>query len=165
MISIQYAGIESIDDIRDIVNEVWPVAYDHILESDQLEYMLHLIYAPEALKRQMTLFEHRFLLAREGEHAIGFASFAPHPDIPSIFHLHKIYVLSSYQGKHIGALLLQHVILEIKNKGASTLHLNVNRYNNARYFYEKFGFRILRKEDIDIGEGYFMNDYVMGKDI
>jgi ribosomal protein S18 acetylase RimI-like enzyme len=39
--------------------------------------------------------------------------------------------------------------------------LNVNRNNKALGFYQKFGFVILREEDIDIGNGYFMNDYIM----
>jgi ribosomal protein S18 acetylase RimI-like enzyme len=39
--------------------------------------------------------------------------------------------------------------------------VNVNRHNKALHFYEKYGFKIIREEDIDIGEGYFMNDYVM----
>jgi ribosomal protein S18 acetylase RimI-like enzyme len=37
----------------------------------------------------------------------------------------------------------------------------VNRHNRALHFYEKQGFKIIREEDIDIGSGYFMNDYVM----
>jgi hypothetical protein len=38
----------------------------------------------------------------------------------------------------------------------------VNRYNNAKSFYEKMGFAIVREEDIPIGP-YWMNDYVMRK--
>jgi ribosomal protein S18 acetylase RimI-like enzyme len=41
--------------------------------------------------------------------------------------------------------------------------LNVNRYNKARFFYEKLGFVIMKEEDIDIGSGYYMIDYVMEK--
>jgi len=37
----------------------------------------------------------------------------------------------------------------------------VNRQNNAKNFYEKLGFVVIKEEDIDIGNGYFMNDYVM----
>jgi ribosomal protein S18 acetylase RimI-like enzyme len=38
--------------------------------------------------------------------------------------------------------------------------LNVNRYNPAKDFYEKLGFKIILEEDIPIGQ-YWMNDYVM----
>ena len=30
-------------------------------------------------------------------------------------------------------------------------------------FYEKLGFSVVGEEDIDIGQGYFMNDFVMEK--
>ena len=32
-------------------------------------------------------------------------------------------------------------------------------------FYKKNGFQIIREEDVDIGNGYYMNDYVMSKSI
>ena len=35
----------------------------------------------------------------------------------------------------------------------------------ARNFYEKLGFVIIEEKDFDIGQGFFMNDYVMEKKI
>ena len=40
------------------------------------------------------------------------------------------------------------------------LDLNVNRHNQAQEFYKKLGFKIIREEDVPVGQ-YFMNDYVM----
>jgi ribosomal protein S18 acetylase RimI-like enzyme len=37
----------------------------------------------------------------------------------------------------------------------------VNRENKAIGFYNKLGFTIIAEEDIPIGNGFFMNDYVM----
>ena len=51
----------------------------------------------------------------------------------------------------------------MKAKGATVLQLNVNRHNTAKSFYEKLGFAVIKEEDIDIGSGYFMNDYIMEK--
>ena len=43
-----------------------------------------------------------------------------------------------------------------------SMFLNVNRHNESSIaFYEKIGFRKVYTEDNDIGNGYFMNDYVM----
>jgi GNAT superfamily N-acetyltransferase len=75
--------------------------------------------------------------------------------------LHKIYVLPQEQGKNLGKDLLEFVIQKVQKAGAQELQLNVNRYNKAVHFYQKQGFTIISKEDIDIGNGYFMNDYVM----
>ena len=54
-----------------------------------------------------------------------------------------------------------HIAAEAKHKGASEIELNVNRYNPAKTFYEKIGFTLIGQEDIDIGGGHFMNDYIM----
>jgi hypothetical protein len=45
------------------------------------------------------------------------------------------------------------------------LRLNVNRYNKAKFFYEKLGFKIIGSEDVDIGNGFYMNDFVMQKNL
>ena len=45
------------------------------------------------------------------------------------------------------------------------MELNVNRGNKALLFYERMGMRKLREGDFPIGNGYYMNDYIMGLDI
>ncbi|HQW45417.1 MAG TPA: GNAT family N-acetyltransferase, partial [Chitinophagaceae bacterium] len=82
---------------------------------------------------------------------------------PSIFKLHKIYVLTSQQGKGTGRFLIDYIISQIRPMGATSLQLQVNRDNAAKSFYEKLGFVILKEADFDIGNGYFMRDYVMEK--
>jgi ribosomal protein S18 acetylase RimI-like enzyme len=71
--------------------------------------------------------------------------------------------LHSQQGKGVGKFIIEHVINLVKSKNATILRLNVNRCNKAKLFYEKSGFVAVKTEDIDIGSGYFMNDYVMEK--
>ena len=50
-----------------------------------------------------------------------------------------------------------------KENNSSYFILNVNRYNKATDFYIKLGFEISYEEDIDIGNGFLMEDYVMKK--
>jgi GNAT superfamily N-acetyltransferase len=107
--------------------------------------------------------QHRFLLALDEKNAIGFASFSTMPNAPYRFRLHKLYVLPAHQGTKVGKQLLEKILELISTKHSVALELNVNRYNSARHFYEKMGFEMVREEDIDIGHGYFMNDYVMEK--
>jgi len=61
----------------------------------------------------------------------------------------------------LGKMLLDEVISYIKKKGGKALILNVNRYNKAQFFYQKQGFKIIEEVDIAIGNNYFMNDFVM----
>jgi hypothetical protein len=41
------------------------------------------------------------------------------------------------------------------------MELNVNRHNRAVTFYEHMGMHKDREGDFPIGEGYYMNDYIM----
>ena len=149
-------------EIRRIAELTWPAAYGHILSADQLQYMLGLFYSDEALYRQMTMYNHRFILLADHDRYAGFASYSLlTEDDPERYRLHKLYVLPDTQGKGAGRFLLEHLMQDIRDKQAKYLELNVNRHNKARLFYEKQGFVVLREEDIAIGNGYWMNDYVM----
>jgi len=148
--------------IRQIAFETWPNAYGKIVTQEQLDYMLDKIYAIDSLQHQQENLGHRFIVAvDENNAAIGFASFSTYENQNNHHRLHKLYVLPNQQQKGIGKLLLESIYSEIRKKGNGSIELNVNRYNNALAFYQKLGYEILREEDIDIGEGFYMNDYVL----
>ena len=164
MSEIRNAEIDDLETIRELAYKIWPSAYEEILGKVQLHYMLDKIYSLSSLQHQFTILKHQFIMMVEDDTPIGFASFSAHEDL-KVFHLHKIYVLPSEQGKNFGKQVLDYIISAIKTAGATSLQLSVNRFNKALHFYEKQGFKIIREEDIDIGEGFFMNDYVMEKKI
>ena len=91
---------------------------------------------------------------------MGFASYTRLNE-EGDFKLNKIYLDNRLQGKGLGRWLLNDVISRVKSEGGRALQLNVNRHNKARSFYEKMGFSLLKEDLIDIGGGYFMDDYVM----
>jgi len=161
-ISIRLATVEDIFSIQYIAFSTWPVAYSAILSQEQLDYMLDLFYNENSLKEQMGS-GHTFLIAEFNHEAIGFASYnliAEHT-----YKLQKIYVLPTIQQKGSGKILLLEVIDRVKTLGAKKLQLNVNRHNKALLFYEKMGFVIIKEDDIDLGHDFYMNDYVMEKDL
>lgn len=160
MFRIQNATAIDIPLIRELTFNVWPQTYAAILSSQQIEFMLELMYSEISLQKQMEDGS-QFVIVYDDKDPVGFASFQ---EIElHIFKLHKIYILPSQQGKGTGKFLLDHIIAEIKSKNAKVLQLQVNRFNKAKNFYEKLGFVVLYEADSDIGNGYFMNDYVMEK--
>lgn len=160
LISIRPAEPDDINTIGFLAQQIWPVAYDGIVPPDQLQYMLNLFYSPSALRKQMIEERHQFLLVEQGAEAIGFASWSATQE-PGVFKLHKLYVLPGQQGKGLGRSMLQFIFGVIGPEGATILRLNVNRFNKARQFYEKLGFRVIGEEDVAIGNNYFMIDYMM----
>ncbi len=160
MVSIKNATISDIPVIRGLAMKVWPPTYTPIVGPQQVAYMLSLFYSPDALTKQMEEHRHRFIICFEDAEAVGFASYSESG--PDIFKLHKLYVLTELQGKGIGRFMLDHIAAELKSEGVKILRLNVNRYNAAAIeFYKKTGFKHHTEEDIDIGNGYFMNDHVL----
>jgi ribosomal protein S18 acetylase RimI-like enzyme len=156
---IRSADSDDINTIGFLAHQIWPEAYGKIITKEQIQYMLHQLYRPDALLAQMRAGQ-QFLLAEVNLESLGFAAYSSIDD--HIWKLHKLYVLPHLQGKGIGRALLDVVKDTATEAGASQLILNVNRNNPALRFYERYGFQLLKTEDIDIGEGYFMNDYVLG---
>jgi diamine N-acetyltransferase len=171
LIQIRPATVADIPTIQRIARETWPSAYGEILQPGQIAYMLDRMYSTEALSAQMSITENapnpqQFLLLRESrdndDSYCGFAAFQTNASGRSVSKLHKLYCLPRTQGRGFGKMLVNEVKRLCLLEGQRSLILNVNKYNNARRFYEKLGFRVLREEVIDIGEGYVMDDYVFG---
>lgn len=127
--------------------------------------MLDQMYSTETLSNQMEHGGQVFLLVHEDEKPVGFAAFECNYKGSTACKLHKIYLLPTMQGRGVGKLLLQEVADRARESGQRTLLLNVNRFNAAINFYKGQGFHVIAEEDIDIGNGYFMNDYLMEKNL
>jgi len=161
MIPVNRVGTESIPVIRDLAERTWKAAYASILSPEQMKYMLDLFYSEAALKKQMED-GHQFIIAKENNKAVGFASYSvKSAEEPLTYRLQKIYIDPECQGKGTGKLLIGFIINDISSYDAVNLEVNVNRHNKAMEFYRKIGFKVIREEDINIGNNFFMNDYVM----
>jgi ribosomal protein S18 acetylase RimI-like enzyme len=70
-------------------------------------------------------------------------------------------VLPAAQGTGAGKALLNQAIEVAKAAGSSSIFLQVNKLNTAYTFYLKHGFIKEVEFKFDIGNGFFMDDYVM----
>lgn len=159
---IRPASFNDIQYIRDIAYKTWPSTYAPILPAGQVTYMLDRIYSTQSLADQIRN-NHLFFLALLNDDPVGFASFSHETGVS--YKLQKLYVLPTIQKTGAGRKMLETIETIIKSMNGEVLLLNVNRNNVAKTFYEKNGFAIIKEEDIDIGNGYFMNDYIMQKEL
>jgi GNAT superfamily N-acetyltransferase len=146
--------------IASIARLTWPVAYSAILSAEQLAYMLDLFYSESALTQQAAQGQHFLLITSDGM-PVGFAGLEAHYRGAGTTRLHKLYVLPGQQGTGAGRALLQAVVEHARADGDARIELNVNKYNPAKQWYERQGFRTVREEVIPIGQGYVMDDFVM----
>lgn len=89
------------------------------------------------------------------------------PEGEDLFHLQKIYVLPEFQRMRLGGELFRTAVKYIRSvhPAPCRMELNVNRENGALHFYEHMGMRKVREGDFAIGNGYYMNDYIMGMEL
>lgn len=155
---------EHISVIQDIAQKTWGDTYGHILTENQIEYMLDMMYSACSLEEQMNVLHHHFLLAKreDSDDFEGFVSFELNY-IEGKTKIHKLYVLPQTHGTGMGRALIDKVAEMAKANDNISILLNMNRFNKTMGFYKHMGFNIIREEDIDIGNGFLMEDYVFEK--
>jgi N-acetylglutamate synthase-like GNAT family acetyltransferase len=164
MYTIRTATVNDVDTILQIADTTWWATYSAILDREQIEFMLAEIYSAEKIKKQVADNLQTYLLLEEEGIPVAFAGYSPRDENSDIYKLHKLYCLPQTQGKGYGKILINEVAEKTREAGKEILELNVNRYNQAKSFYEKMGFTVAYEEDIAIGP-YWMNDYVMRKEL
>ena len=165
MNTIRIATTKDIPLIRQLAEQVFPETYKNIITPEQCRYMMDMMYSEESLRLQMTEEGHVYqLLSVDGE-AAGYVSVQPIES--DLYELQKIYVLPRFQGRHLGRTLFDAAVALVKklHPEPCRIFLHVNRYNKAKTFYEHLGLKVTKQGDYNIGHGYFMNDYIMEKEI
>jgi ribosomal protein S18 acetylase RimI-like enzyme len=161
--------------IERLARATWPATFGDIISAEQIEYMLHRMYRPEALEEQLAK-GHVFhlILERAGTKAEDYAgSSVQYRPVGYVSHeldyrpaatkIHKLYVLPGTQGKGFGRALVQKVERIARRAGQRALRLDVNYQNPAVGFYERLGFEKVERFDTEIGNGYLMEDWRMVK--
>lgn len=165
MIAMHLATPEEAALIRVLAETIWWPTYMPIISPGHIRYMLDSIYELDRIEQQIASGEQTYLLLTVDGEPKGFTAYAPRSENPDVYKVHKLYCLPDSIGKGYGRMLIEAIEKAVAKEGKKTIELNVNRNNPAIGFYEKMGFNIIRSEDIDIGKGFFMNDYVMRKEL
>ncbi|MBK7684471.1 MAG: GNAT family N-acetyltransferase [Bacteroidetes bacterium] len=143
--------------INALARKIWMDHYPSIISMDQIEYMLEKMYSEAALQQQITDGNRFFILS--DEHAdLGYLSISQTGE--GNYFLHKFYIDTQHHRKGLGHFFFDSVFNALPY--LKTIRLTVNRTNlKAINFYFKKGFTIEEVKDFDIGNNYFMNDFVM----
>lgn len=146
--------------VHEIAYATWPDTFKDILSQEQIQYMLNWMYDLKQLENQYNQ-GHQFYVAELEETPVGFIGIEPNHPEKGITKIHKIYILPNQQGLGIGKKLIEFVRKIAVQSEMEGLLLNVNRFNKAVDFYRAIGFNIMFEENIEIGNGYLMEDFVM----
>ena len=150
--------------VRDIAAEIWPETFAGILSQEQISYMMKMMYAPEVMEKELAAGFH-FEIIKIDNQPVGYFSWSSYI-LPHTAKLHKLYLLQKYHCMGIGSMMIRQVEMRAVSAGFSRLRLNVNKYNErAKKSYIRNNFSTIEAVQIDIGNGFIMDDFVMEKTI
>lgn len=131
--------------------------FDPIIGKAQNDYMLSMFQTPQAIQDQL-LHGYQYYFIKKDSHDIGFLAFYPGN---TAMYLSKFYLYKEYRKHGCAHTMMDFVIQKTREAQLSSIELNCNKYNDAIPVYEALGFQIIRSEKNDIGNGFFMDDYVL----
>jgi ribosomal protein S18 acetylase RimI-like enzyme len=156
------------DDIPALITlarEIWYAHYPSIITVEQIEYMLNQRYTSEVIQSQLasgTAWWDKLVV--DGA-MVAFAAYELGDD-PKAMKLDKLYVRNDLHGRGYGSMLMRHVEDQARGHGCTRVYLQVNKNNrSAIEAYLRNGFTVKQTAKFDIGGGFYMDDYVMSKDI
>ena len=160
MIEIISAQKQHIPTIKKLADYLWPKAFASILSTEQIDYMMEMMYSQASIEKQMDE-GHQFAIAQKDNVDIGYVSYETNHNNSHKTKIHKLYISPEYQRHGIGKLMVDYVAGQALKANNNSLFLNVNKFNTGAIgFYKKHNFVLTKKEVIDIGNGFIMDDFV-----
>ena len=166
MFTFRDATLQDVALIRSLADGVWQETYASILSPQQIEYMFDMMYSHENLTIQMRDKHHHFLIISHNDTPCAYISIEPLGE--GRYNFQKIYARREVHGIGVGRYMIEQGVEWVRRAEAASqrygdivVELFVNRANPAVNFYRHMGFEIVNTRDHDIGNGFFMNDYIM----
>ncbi|KAF1081769.1 MAG: Acetyltransferase, GNAT family [Candidatus Rifleibacterium amylolyticum] len=152
-----------IESVAALADQIWREHYTPIIGAEQVAYMLENFQSPEAVRAQIDRNELIYYLLYTDQRPAGYFAIQIRPE--EVF-LSKLYV--TRQSRRLG--LAKNAIDFIKNVAADNclnrISLTINKNNSdSLAAYERLGFKNEKAIVTDIGNGFYMDDYVLALEV
>jgi len=145
-----------------MAEQIWHEYYTNIIGREQVVYLLQKYQTVKALEDQVSQ-GYRYELVLHDSTPIGYIS-----TLQNLDHLYisKLYLIKEARKKGFARQMMTYIENQAKQLSLSQIQLNVNKHNHHTIeVYKHFGFSIIKEVKIDIGSGFYLDDYVMAKSI
>jgi len=148
-----------------LAGEIWRAHYPGIISAAQIEYMLAERYDEAVIRAELARGGIGWDVLMLDGRMTGYASYFP-TGFEGEIKIDKLYLHPRAHRRGLGGLLIDHVEAFAARQGYTRLMLAVNRRNRmAIAAYRKHGFRIVDTSLKKIGGGFWMDDYIMAKEL
>jgi len=156
-VKIRKADDDDIKDLSAIGHASFRQAYEAWSHPDDLVAHLDAFFSEEAIRKEMQLPGHNYLIAMNDAVAAGFVKIRENtrPDeVPATraLELHQVYVMPEQQRCGIGGMLIEAAASFARDKAADGIWLSVWEYAPwAVNCYRKYGFDVVGTADFQLG--------------
>ena len=151
-------NMELVYSVYAVAEAIWEEHYTPIIGAAQVEYMVEKFLSPDAIVEQINSGYEYFLFSYD----YTFAGFAAILEKDGELFLSKLYVDKEFRGKGIGKYMFQKFVEICKLRDLKKIWLTCNRNNvTSLAVYERLGFKKVREEVADIGNGFVMDDFIL----
>ncbi|GIP32806.1 GNAT family N-acetyltransferase [Paenibacillus sp. J2TS4] len=154
---------EEVELLAQLASKIWNEYYISILSKEQIDYMLSKFQSVQAIAGQMNNQGYEYYLMNAYGSHIGYLAIKQEEG--KMF-LSKFYIQQEHRGKGYASQAMEWLVRICKDRRLGVIWLTANRHNHAAIaVYEKKGFRTVRTQVADIGNGFVMDDKVMEKKV
>lgn len=148
----------SIEETSSFAKDVFINYYTKLIGIEQAKYMANLFLSKHAIKELINKGA-VFKTINENNEILGFIEYILEEN--KLF-LSKLYVSEEYRNQGIGKIMLEDCINYAKKNNREIIYLTVNKGNtNSIEIYKHIGFKIIDSVKNNIGNNYYMDDYIM----
>ena len=151
-----------------LAREIWREHYPGIISAAQIEYMLNERYDAAVIREELKRHDLWWDVLLVNGQMTGYTSYflSDGANVEGAIKIDKLYLHPRVHRRGYGGMLIDHMARRMAVHGCKRLTLAVNRQNKtAVAAYLKHGFSICNTSLKKIGGGFWMDDYVMVKDV
>ena len=138
---------------------IWEQHYTPIIGADQVTFMLDKYQSAQAMFDQFSV-GYKYALVIFGGQKAGYFAFDGKAK-KEVF-ISKLYIHKDFRRRGLGKYILDFIAKEARSLGCAAMTLSVNKDNSdSIQFYISYGFQTIKAQKVAIGEGFYMDDYVM----
>jgi len=151
---------EAIKTVAYMANAIWNEHYASVISKEQIDYMLDKFQSVQAISDAIEGQGYEYYLVEAEGKTVGYIGI--NRDYPAgKMYLSKLYLSKEARGKGYARDILDMLRNMALEDGTGSIWLTVNKDNPSVAIYEKLGFAKVNDAKTDIGQGFYMDDYIM----
>ena len=160
--TLDFRFLETTSDFRQLepfAASIWEQHYTPIIGADQVAFMLDKYQSAQTMFDQFSA-GYKYAVVICGDQKAGYFAYDGKAE-KEVF-ISKLYIHKDFRRRGLGKYILDFIAKEARALGCTAITLSVNKDNsNSIQFYISCGFQTIKAQKVAIGEGFYMDDYVM----